>query len=148
MIKAFAKRIIFIALISITMTYLKWSFLDSTSELVFTVIGIVFSVAMSMVTSFDLSDVVWHDKRKKAKKTLRITRDELLIEFITSLIFLGLSQIDYVITIKGIDIFSVKTFSALGLIVMLIFMIDKFRSLHNLNDEISEKIASEKTNKK
>ena len=144
-IKSLLLRLLFILIISSLLTILEITFIDSTANPVFTVLGIVFSVAMSIVTGFNLNEIVWKEKRQLAERTLRITRDELLYEFILAIVFIVTHQINYTIVFKSINILSMQTFSSVGLIVTLLYMIDKFRSIHNLNDELSEKIVSEKT---
>lgn len=138
-------RLLLIVIVSSIFAYFKWTLLDSISDLVFAVASIVFSVAMSMVTGFNLNDVVWAEKRRDIKKALRMTRDELLLEFVMSLGFLCCSKAEYIKEIGSHPFFSLKTFSAIGIVVMLLFMIDKFRKIHDLNEDISEKIATEKS---
>lgn len=117
-------------------------------QTLFTVLGIVFSISMSLLVSFSLSKILNRSKRTQLRASIIHTRNMLLSDFITSTFFLlvaliwNTQNLSYTygrITIE-IPLISVTIVS-----VSLIYEIYNFRKLHQLHTDIEDAIIDEET---
>lgn len=118
---------------------------------VFTVLGIMFSVLMSLIISFNLSQVVNLDIRKTIVGHITDRRNAIIYDFVCSTITLLLSSLrvvaDFTISICNHIIFTFPTFAICVLIMSIIYEVRSFMQIHNLQNEIADAIIKEKKGK-
>lgn len=120
-------------------------------QTLFTVLGIVFSISMSLLVSFSLSKILNETIRRNLRYAIEHTRNMLLFDFglstfvlVTALIW-NENQLNYPLG-RGwnIDIMLV----AVALIAAsLIYEIYNFRKLHRLHTEIEDAVIKEETDR-
>lgn len=119
-------------------------------QMLFTVLGIVFSISMSLLVSFSLSKVLNKKIRKELRAAISHTRNMLLYDF-------GLSTLAAMVTLawdgdcarynfRGLVIDVTLTGVAL-VAVSLIYEIYNFRKLHKLHTDIEDAVIAEEISK-
>lgn len=119
-------------------------------QTLFTVLGIVFSISMSLLVSFSLTKIL----NKKIRDSLRIsishTRNMLLLDFsmstIVSVVALIWDSKLLRYTFKGI-ILDIMLIGVMLIATSLIYEIYNFRKLHKLHTDIEDTIIAEETKK-
>lgn len=119
-------------------------------QTLFTVLGIVFSISMSLLVSFSLTKIL----NKKLRDSLRIsishTRNMLLLDFsmstIVSVVALIWDSKLLRYTFKGI-ILDIMLIGVMLIATSLIYEIYNFRKLHKLHTDIEDAIIAEETKK-
>lgn len=119
-------------------------------QTLFTVLGIVFSISMSLLVSFSLTKIL----NKKIRDSLRIsishTRNMLLLDFsmstIVSVVALIWDSKLLRYTFKGI-ILDIMLIGVMLIATSLIYEIYNFRKLHNLHTDIEDAIIAEEIKK-
>lgn len=117
-------------------------------QTLFTVLGIVFSIAMSLLVSFGLSEILNKGIRLKLRSSISKTRNCLLLDFSTSALILvasllwDASSLVYEICWLRID---VMLFAVCTIAMSLLYEIYNFRMIHNLHTDIEDEIVNEKT---
>ena len=117
-------------------------------QTLFTVLGIVFSISMSLLVSFSLTKIL----NKKIRDSLRIsishTRNMLLLDFsmstIVSVVALIWDSKLLRYTFKGI-ILDIMLIGVMLIATSLIYEIYNFRKLHKLHTDIEDAIIAEET---
>lgn len=119
-------------------------------QTLFTVLGIVFSISMSLLVSFNLSKVLNKGIREEIRLSIGYTRNMLLTDFTISTIALvaaliwNENNIRYTLGKFTIDIMLL----AILLIGMsLCYEIYNFKQLHKLHTDIEDAIIEEDTRK-
>lgn len=116
-------------------------------QTLFTVLGIVFSIAMSLLVSFGLSEILNKGIRLKLRSSISKTRNCLLLDFSTSALILvasllwDSSSLVYEICWFRID---VMLFAVCTIAMSLLYEIYNFRRIHNLHTDIEDEIVKEK----
>lgn len=113
-------------------------------QALFTVLGIVFSIAMGLLVSFNLSSVLNDDFRKSIRSSLESTRNWLLIDFtISTLAFaIGVIYSNLQICIKGVCV-KCEIICLSLILVSLIYEIYNFRLINKLRIDIEERLIKE-----
>lgn len=119
-------------------------------QTLFTVLGIVFSISMSLLVSFSLTKIL----NKKIRDSLRIsishTRNMLLLDFsmstIVSVVALIWDSKLLRYTFKGI-VLDIMLIGVMLIATSLIYEIYNFRKLHKLHTDIEDAIIAEETKK-
>lgn len=117
-------------------------------QTLFTVLGIVFSIAMSLLVSFGLSKILNQGIRLKLRSSISQTRNCLLWDFSVSTLILVVSLLwntsclVYKIGWFHIDI---MLFAVCVIAMSLLYEIYNFRRIHNLHTDIEDAIVKEKT---
>lgn len=119
-------------------------------QTLFTVLGIVFSISMSLLVSLSLTKIL----NKKIRDSLRIsishTRNMLLLDFsmstIVSVVALIWDSKLLRYTFKGI-ILDIMLIGVMLIATSLIYEIYNFRKLHKLHTDIEDAIIAEETKK-
>lgn len=112
-------------------------------DILFTVIGIVFSVGYSVIIGFSLSGIKNEEYLNSFRKDLNNISIAFIIYFMLSILVYILSKIDFGLTF--INIFCVLT-----LIYIIIFLIYNFHRLQETKMQIEDRLQKEnnkKTNK-
>lgn len=119
-------------------------------QTLFTVLGIVFSISMSLLVSFSLTKIL----NKKIRDSLRIsishTRKMLLLDFsmstIVSVVALIWDSRLLRYTFKGI-VLDIMLIGVMLIATSLVYEIYNFRKLHKLHTDIEDAIIAEETKK-
>lgn len=133
--------------------FILFSFFDiklssATENVFFTVSGIIFSICISQIMSFDLSAVKNTEKYKQFSQSLKNIQDSFLAEFaFSSFAFLSLAILDS----KEIECskriwkftFSLNTELQLIMIFSVIFFLKNYINLYQKKCQINEKIREE-----
>lgn len=117
-------------------------------QTLFTVLGIVFSIAMSLLVSFGLSEILNKRIRSKLRESISKTRNSLLLDFSVSTLILVVSLLwdtsSLIYEIKWLRI-DVMLFAVCVIAMSLLYEIYNFRRIHNLHSDIEDAIVKEKT---
>lgn len=117
-------------------------------KVLFTVLGISFSIAMSIIISFDLSSVLNDGYRTSIRHSLTYTRDAIVFDFILSTILLFVSILDKDNLIKfelfSLIKFDIQTFTTCVVLFSIFYEIYNFKKIHELHDQLSDRIIKEK----
>lgn len=117
----------------------------------FTVLGISFSISMSLIISFDLSQIVNKKYREPIKLSVKATRNGLIWDFIFATFVLLLSSLniiaDWELVIKEHTIFHFQTFAVCFLVLSIFYEARNFIAIHDLHDEIADAVIKEKNSK-
>ncbi len=117
-------------------------------QALFTVLGIVFSIAMSLLVSLGLSEILNKSIRLNLRASISKTRNCLLLDFCISTLILVVSLLwddsclVYEISWLRIDI---MLFAVCAIAMSLLYQIYNFRRIHNLHIDIEDAIVKEKT---
>lgn len=117
-------------------------------QTLFTVLGIVFSIAMSLLVSFGLSEILNKSIRLNLRASINRTRNCLLLDFCISSFILIVSllwdssKLVYKICWLHIDI---MLFAVCAIAMSLLYEIHNFSRIHNLHTDIEDAIVKEKT---
>ncbi len=119
-------------------------------QTLFTVLGIVFSISMSLLVSFSLSKILNKKMRMALRAAITTTRTNLLLDFGIATLALVIALIwdeDYLrlsFNWFSIDIMLI----AVALVaVSLVYEIHNFRKLHKLHTDIEDAVIAEETSK-
>ena len=143
-----ALRYLLVIVVSIILSLLGLTGNVTAVQTLFTVLGISFSISMSLIISFDLSQVHNEIYRKPIRLSIKQVRNELILDFFISVFILLLSSLeivsDWIICIKGTTILDFQTFAICAIFVSIIYEAYNFKRIHNLHDELAEAIVKEK----
>lgn len=122
---------------------------SSVLQTLFTVLGIVFSISMSLLVSFNLTKVLNTEIRKDLRQRIANTRNTLLVDFIVSTLALVTALIwdsRYISYLLWgwchINVYMVATAI---ISISLFFEIYNFRRLHALNTDIEDAVITEES---
>lgn len=118
----------------------------------FTVLGIVFSISMSLLLSFDLSKILNSPVRKSIRREIAHTRTMLLIDFVLSTLFLVVALLWNPDSIRY-DICSwlvidIELITLLCIGFSLFYELYNFSCIHKLHGDIEDAVIAEKSEKK
>lgn len=120
-------------------------------QTLFTVLGIVFSISMSLLVSFNLSKILNKKIREVLRNAIMHTRNMMLLDFSASTFFLVIALIwepnhlRYELTCWCT--LDVMLTAVLFETISLIYEIYNFRKVHKLHCDIEDKLIEEETNK-
>lgn len=147
MVKLFI-RLIIAAVVSLLLATIGVRGNSVVVQTLFTVLGIVFSIAMSLLVSFGLSEILNKGVRVQLRASISKMRNCLLLDFcistlilVASLLWDG-SRLVYEICWLRIDI---MLFAVCVIAMSLLYEIYNFRRIHNLHTDIEDAIVKEKT---
>lgn len=115
-------------------------------QTLFTVLGIVFSISMSLLVSFGLSKVLNKGIRIRLRTSIYSTRNLLLIDFAISTLVLVIALIwntDNQIYSFGMIRFDIMLIAVSCIAMSLVYEIYNFRKIHNLHTDIEDAIIEE-----
>lgn len=118
-------------------------------QALFTVLGIVFSIAMGLLVSFNLSSVLNDDFRKSIRTSIESTRNWLLVDFAFSTLAFSVGTIysKYQICVRGFCI-RCEIVCISVIVISLIYEIYNFGLINKLRIDIEERIIKEVNKKK
>lgn len=119
-------------------------------QTLFTVLGIVFSISMSLLVSFSLTKILNNKIRDSLRISILHTRNMLLLDFsmstIVSVVALIWDSKLLRYTFKGI-VLDIMLIGVMLIATSLIYEIYNFRKLHNLHTDIEDAIIAEEIKK-
>lgn len=113
----------------------------------FTVLGIVFSISMSLLLSFNLTKVLNSSVRKSLRLEITYTRKMLLWDFVLSTVFLVVALIwspSYIrIKIEPWLCIDVELIALVVIGISLLYEIYNFNLIHKLHSDIEDAVIEE-----
>lgn len=147
----FIVRYTIVLIFTMLLSYLNVRGNTTAVQSLFTVLGISFSISMSLIISFDLSQVLNEKYRTPIKQSIKTTRNGLIWDFILATFVLLLSSLnaiaDWELVIKGHTLFHFKTFAVCFLVLSIFYEARNFIAIHDLHDEIADAVIKEKNSK-
>lgn len=139
MIRAIAYRIILSLLVGVFIAFAINTPRENISDTLFTVLGIVYSIVMSLLITFSTTNIKNTQYRKKIKVLIREKIRFTTVDFFFPVLFYTLSCLDSLSLywIKPIHFFMGSIVISLSSLIRVFFYIRK------LNDDIEEKIFEE-----
>lgn len=119
-------------------------------QTLFTVLGIVFSISMSLLVSFNLSKILNKKMRKSFRFAIEKTRNALIRDFLISTAIMITSLIwkdDYIRIKLSFIIVDVMLIAVSLVAVSLMFEIYNFRKIHKLHTDIEDAVIDEEIKK-
>ncbi len=119
-------------------------------QTLFTVLGIVFSISMSLLVSFNLSKILNKKMRKSFRFAIEKTRNALIRDFLISTAIMIASLIwkdDYIRIKLSFIIVDVMLIAVSLVAVSLLFEIYNFRKIHKLHTDIEDAVIDEEIKK-
>ena len=123
----------------------------SVLQTLFTVLGIVFSISMSLLVSFSLYKILNSRIRKSLRVSITQTRNRLLLDFGVSSIVLVIALIwntEHLRYVFGWFTIDVLLVSLIIVGMSLVYEIYNFRKIHALNAEIEDAIIVEESDRR
>lgn len=119
-------------------------------QTLFTVLGIVFSISMSLLVSFNLSKILNPQIRKRLRNSISHTRNMLIYDFglatLISAVVLIWNTNCLRYNVRGI-IIDITLLGVTLVATSLIYEIYNFRKLHKLHTDIEDAVIAEETSK-
>jgi hypothetical protein len=142
-------RVSLAAIVAIVLSSLGIQGSDIVLQSLFTVIGISFSIAMSVLISFDLSKVYNLNARRTLRTKCRAILREMTSDFVvTSLFFVfGLYCGEGASTRVSILRINMSVCSILVLLVSLFYELYNFDRIQKFKDDLSDRIMEEEIGK-
>lgn len=118
------------------------------TQALFTVLGISFSITMSIIISFDLSNILNDSYRVAIRSAIRKTRNCIITDFIFATLILFLSSLPVIaqwqISTANHIVFNFQTFAICAIAMSIIYEVCNFIKIHDLHDDIADKVIAEK----
>ena len=139
MIRAIAYRTILSLLVGIFIAFTINTPRESISDTLFTVLGIVYSIVMSLLITFSTTNIKKTRYRKKIKALIREKIRFTTVDFFLPVLFYTLSCLD------NLSLYWIKPnhFFIGSIVISLSSLIRVFFDIRKLNDDIEEKIFEE-----
>lgn len=131
------------------MSYFSLGMDKQVIQALYTVLGIGFSIAISNIISFNLSEVASEYHRNEFINKLRTQRNKHGVDFFlsTSLYIICSSTPQSIYELFGIS-FNWLTLSGLYILLSLVDLLFGFISIQKLNEDVAKRIITEKRNQK
>lgn len=148
------KRIIIVAFICIVLSLIPLHPTEITLNILYGLIGVLFSVAMSLIIAFDGSKIKNSELKKDIRHSIHETRNNFLIIFAaSSMFFVAYSLLpDSIQHVTWLEICSFKLYSTWAVSVLcfllytIIVLIYNYIDLQQLYEDIEDKLTDEKNN--
>lgn len=144
-------RIIFSLAVAVLLALIGVKGNSVVLQTLFTVLGIVFSISMSLLVSFNLSKILNRDIRNGLRQSVIHTRNMLLCDFGTSTLFLFTaliwSQDKLRYDLAEWCIVDIMLIAVVFVAVSLLYEIYNFRKLHELHCSIEDAVINEEISK-
>ncbi|HBX46340.1 hypothetical protein [Limibacterium fermenti] len=143
-------RILIAVILSIGMASIGVNGNVAVLQTLFTVLGIVFSISMSLLVSFSLIKILNKKIRKKLRSSISQTRNMLLLDFGVSTIALVIALIWNTENLRytfGWCTIDVLLIAVTIVSLSLIYETYNFRKIHALNTDIEDTVIEEENNR-
>ncbi len=123
---------------------------EAVLQMLFTVLGIVFSISMSLLVSFSLTKILNKKIRINLRASISHTRNMLLLDFglstIVSVVALIWNEDVLRYTFNGI-VLDIMLMAVMFVATSLLYEIYNFSKLHKLHMDIEDAVIVEEANK-
>jgi hypothetical protein len=149
------KRTIIAAIICIVLSLIPLQPTEITLNILYGLIGVLFSVAMSLIITFDGSKIRNSDLKKSIRNSIHDTRNNFLVIFAASSIFFVVysllpKSIQHVIWLE-IGTFKLSSTWSVSILFFLLYtiivLIYNYIDLQQLYEDIEDKLIEEKNKK-
>lgn len=149
------KQIIIAAIVCFVLSLVPLHPTEITLNILYGLIGVLFSVAMSLIIAFDGSKIRNSDLKKNIRDSIHDTRNNFLVLFSASSIFFvvysllpkSLLHVEW-LEIKTFKLYSTWSVSVLFfLLYTIIALIYNYIDLQQLYEDIEDKLTEEMNNK-
>lgn len=147
----FAVRLLLIIVVTIPLgSFIGQCSYDSLVSTLYTVVGIVFSVGIGFVSTFDLKDVVNKKFLTEIRLSITKTRNSFISFFALSTIILLVFQYGKdvalpIVEIRGFSIkFDIGIFTVVSLLFSILYFVYNFIDMQKLRDDITDALINEK----
>ena len=149
------KRTIIAAIICIVLSLIPLQPTEITLNILYGLIGVLFSVAMSLIITFDGSKIRNSDLKKSIRNSIHDTRNNFLVIFAASSIFFVVysllpKSIQHVIWLE-IGTFKLSSTWSVSILFLLLYtiivLIYNYIDLQQLYEDIEDKLIEEKNKK-
>ena len=149
------KRTIIAAIICIVLSLIPLQPTEITLNILYGLIGVLFSVAMSLIITFDGSKIRNSDLKKSIRNSIHDTRNNFLVIFAASSIFFVVysllpKSIQHVIWLE-IGTFKLSSTWSVSILFFLLYtiivLIYNYIDLQQLYEDIEDKLIDEKNKK-
>lgn len=149
------KRTIIAAIICIVLSLIPLQPTEITLNILYGLIGVLFSVAMSLIITFDGSKIRNYDLKKSIRNSIHDTRNNFLVIFAASSIFFVVysllpKSIQHVIWLE-IGTFKLSSTWSVSILFFLLYtiivLIYNYIDLQQLYEDIEDKLIEEKNKK-
>lgn len=118
-------------------------------QTLFTVLGIVFSISMSLLVSFNLSKILNKGMRRSLRASIVYARNMLLLDFVVSTVCLVTALIwkedSLRYSLSNWLVIDVMLIAAIVVAISLVYEIYNFRRLHKLHCDIEDAVLEEES---
>lgn len=142
MIRAVTYRVILSLLVGVLIALAINTPRENISDTLFAVVGIVYSIVMSLLITFSTSNIKNTQYRKKIKELIREKIRFTTVDFLLPVLFYTLSCLD------GLSLYWVKPIHCFigSVVISLSSLVRVFFYIRKLNDDVEEKIFEEQKN--
>ena len=149
------KRTIIAAIICIVLSLIPLQPTEITLNILYGLVGVLFSVAMSLIITFDGSKIRNSDLKKSIRNSIHDTRNNFLVIFAASSIFFVVysllpKSIQHVIWLE-IGTFKLSSTWSVSILFFLLYtimvLIYNYIDLQQLYEDIEDKLIEEKNKK-
>lgn len=145
------KRIIIAALVCIVLSLIPLQPTEITLNILYGLIGVLFSVAMSLIIAFDGSKIRNNALKESIRSSIHETRDNFLIVFAASSIFFVIYSLlpKCIQQVTWLEICSCRLYSTWSVSVLffllysIIALIYNYIDLQQLYEDIEDKLTEE-----
>lgn len=118
----------------------------------YTVLGIAFSIAMSLIVSFDLSKIYNIKTKQRIRNSIKRTRNSIIFDFSISTIILIISSTDKfketVIFICNKISLNIVLCAICIIAISLLYEVYNFTKIQSLNEDITDRVMEEEMHQK
>lgn len=143
-------RIIFAVAVAIALAIAGVNGNAAVLQTLFTVLGIVFSISMSLLVSFSLSKILNKKMRMTLRSSITHVRNMLLLDFGVATFVLVVAliwNVDHLrYTFKDWGVLDIMLIAVILVGTSLLYEIYNFRKLHKLHTDIEDAIIEEEIN--
>ena len=148
------KRVIIAALVCVVLSLIPLQPTEITLNILYGLIGVIFSVAMSLIIAFDGSKIKNSELKKGIRDSIHDTRNNFLIIFAACSIFFVVYSLlpDSMQQVTWMEKDSFKLYSTWSVSVLcfllytIIVLIYNYIDLQQLYEDIEDKLTEEKNN--
>ena len=144
----FFLRYFIVLLLSIGLSWMGIYGHTGAVQALFTVLGVSFSIAMSIIISFDLSNILNDGYRMAIRASIKNTRNCIIVDFIFATMLLLLSSLqgiaEFKLEFSNHVLLDFQTFVTCAIVMSIIYEVYNFIMIHNLHDAIADKVVEEK----
>lgn len=145
------KQILLFLMISFVFSFIPITISNETLNILFGLLGVLFSVGMSLIIVFNLRQVLNKKIRKKLREEIHLVRSNyFILFFLSTIVFTIQTLLKNDISVVNICNLTIEISLRFGVLFSLLYSIFElsrnFISIHNLYEELEDKIDEENKN--